>query len=113
MQIVFSSNSPLISIVSTYFAQLLSQDAEAHHVAAHTNTLLKGLKELANQKPYYKYNGIWSRHMESVSFAVLFMGWIGLLSGDSLEIGSGTEGTLLTYEEVARHLEGTCTSYAI
>ena len=58
--------------------------------------VLSKIKEIADDQPYYKYNGIWSRHMENASFVLVFLTWIGGEGGD--------EGKLLTYEEVARRM---------
>jgi hypothetical protein len=60
--------------------------------------LIRKIKEIADQQPYYKYNGIWSRHMENASFILVFLTWIG---GEG-----GHEGRLLTYEEVALQMGG-------
>jgi Translin family len=66
---------------------------------------LRKIQELANQQPYYKYNGIWSRHMETLSFCIIFMSWLGW------DVSEGKfvfreEGNLLTYEQVARRMGG-------
>ena len=60
---------------------------------------VENIKELADEQPYYKYNGLWSRHMETLSFCVVFRMW---LYGDD-----GVEGRLFTYQEVAEYLSGT------
>jgi Translin family len=66
--------------------------------------LLKRLEETANQHPYYKYNGFWSRQMESLSFCTVYMRWLGLIPvpGDS---DGMVPGRLLTYEQVAKILQ--------
>ena len=65
------------------------------------------IKGLADQHPYHKYNGMWSRHMEVVSFILVFMGWLGLSGGAGVPLCP--EGTLLTYEQVAAAMGGlTC-----
>lgn len=42
--------------------------------------------------------------METLSYSVLLMGWIGLNRGEN---SIAEEGSLLTYEQVADHLGGT------
>jgi len=62
------------------------------------------IKELADQHPYHKYNGMWSRHMENASFLIVFLAWLGLPGGTRTPIYP--EGTLLTYEQVAAEMGG-------
>ena len=62
------------------------------------------IKELADQQPYHKYNGMWSRHMESVSFILVFFAWLGLSGGEGIALCP--EGNLLTYEQVAGSMGG-------
>ena len=62
------------------------------------------IKELADQHPYHKYNGMWSRHMENASFLVVFLAWLGLPGGTRTPLYP--EGTLLTYEQVATEMGG-------
>jgi hypothetical protein len=62
------------------------------------------IKELADQHPYHKYNGMWSRHMEVVSFILVFLAWLGLSVGGGVPLCP--EGTLLTYEQVADAVGG-------
>jgi hypothetical protein len=62
-------------------------------------TLVK-IKELADQHPYYKFNGMWNRQMESLSFCIVFTGWLGSFR-DNRE-----EGKLLSYDEVAKEMGG-------
>ena len=57
------------------------------------------VKEIADRYPYYKYNGIWSRQMENMSFGIVLAGWLGGYND--------VEGTLLTYEQVAEKMGGT------
>jgi Translin family len=57
------------------------------------------IKKIADEQPYYKYNGIWNRIMEALSFCVVLSRWFG---------DDGTkEGRLLTYHEVADLIGGT------
>lgn len=67
--------------------------------------LVHKIKEIADEQPYYKYNGIWSRHMENASFVLVFLTWIG---GEG-----GQEGKLLTYEEVAERMASMSSSRTI
>ena len=60
------------------------------------------IKELADQHPYYKYNGMWTRQMENLSFCIVLMGWLGMCVGN--EKDPCEEGTLFTYEQVAKTL---------
>ncbi|KAF2396783.1 Translin [Trichodelitschia bisporula] len=39
------------------------------------NTIAK-LSETASQQPYYKFNYIWTRHMQDACFTILFAGWL-------------------------------------
>jgi hypothetical protein len=59
---------------------------------------LAKIKNVADKYPYYKYNGIWSRYMETLSFAIVFAGWLGAFGEP--------EGTLLSYQRVAHELGG-------
>lgn len=61
---------------------------------------LARVKELADQHPYHKYNGMWTRQMENLSFCIVFTTWLGSF-GDSHE-----EGKLLSYDAVAMELGG-------
>src|SRR5436190_4948364 len=60
------------------------------------------IKELADQHPYYKFNGMWNRQMESLSLCIVFTGWLGSFR-DNRE-----EGKLLSYDEVAKEMGGRC-----
>lgn len=54
----------------------------------------------------HRYNGMWTRDVQNVVFAVLFCGWLGGLGS----FGVTTEaGKLLTIEEVGQILDGTST----
>ncbi|KAI4728075.1 Translin [Aureobasidium sp. EXF-10728] len=57
------------------------------------------LSDAASKYPYYKYNGMWTRHVQDASFSILLCGYLGGFSG----IGSGSkDGRLLTIEEVGQ-----------
>lgn len=65
---------------------------------ANVRQCVSNIKKIADEQPYYKYNLIWSRHIETLSFCVVFYRWLG---GDG-----GEEGKLCTYEEVAKFIGG-------
>ncbi|KAI4756725.1 hypothetical protein E4T51_10205 [Aureobasidium sp. EXF-12344] len=51
------------------------------------------LSDAASKYPYYKYNGMWTRHVQDASFSILFCGYLGGFS----DIGAGSQdGRLLT-----------------
>ena len=56
------------------------------------NVPLGMVRTIADEQPYYKYNQIWSKHMENVSFCYVLKYYIA-------------EERLLTYEEVAEALD--------
>ncbi|KAI4742314.1 Translin [Aureobasidium sp. EXF-12298] len=57
------------------------------------------LSEAASKYPYYKYNGMWTRHVQDASFSILLCGYLGGFSN----AGSGSQdGRLLTIEEVGQ-----------
>ena len=64
-----------------------------------------GLLEVANQRPFYRYNGMWTRQMENASFANIFLWWLGIRVEKS-GIHLAPEGELLSYERVAANLNG-------
>ncbi|KAF2762683.1 putative Translin-1 [Pseudovirgaria hyperparasitica] len=55
------------------------------------------LAESASKHPYYKWNNIWSRHVQDTIFGILFCGWLGGFDGVD---GEGKQGRLLTIEQV-------------
>ncbi|KAI5860153.1 Translin [Durotheca rogersii] len=59
------------------------------------------LAQFASQYPYYKYNGRWSRTVQSVVGTILLTAWLGGLGTDS---NPGEIGRLLTIEEVGEIL---------
>ena len=70
-----------------------------------TNLAMLRLMEIANERPYYRYNGMWTRQMENASFENIFLWWLGIRVGDS-GIHLEAEGELLSYEQVAALLNG-------
>ncbi|KAI9858463.1 MAG: hypothetical protein M1824_004330 [Vezdaea acicularis] len=38
---------------------------------------ISGLSTLASKHPYYKYNSLWSRDVQNVTFAIVLCGWLG------------------------------------
>jgi len=66
---------------------------------------LTEIKQLADQQPYYKYNGMWARHMENMSYAVVFSHWTWTCAMSEAEAGKA-EPQLLSYEEAAKRLGG-------
>jgi hypothetical protein len=70
-----------------------------------TNLAMLRLMEIANERPYYRYNGMWTRQMENASFENIFLNWLGIRVGDS-GIHLEAEGELLSYERVAASLNG-------
>ncbi|KAG9235470.1 putative Translin-1 [Amylocarpus encephaloides] len=63
------------------------------------------LSEIASKGPYYKYNGLWTRDVQNVIFAILLCGWLGGLAMEGEGEGKAAEaGKLLTIEEVGQIL---------
>lgn len=59
---------------------------------------LRALVEVAKPYPYYKYNGLWTRDLQMLTFLVLFAAWLERMYG-------AVEGNaLLTIEEVGQSL---------
>ncbi|KAF7952990.1 hypothetical protein EAE96_006212 [Botrytis aclada] len=63
---------------------------------------IQKLAGIASNHPYYKYNGIWTRDVQNVIFAILLCGWLGGLNKDGNPAQSGR---LLTIEEVGEILQ--------
>ncbi|MCJ1365531.1 hypothetical protein MMC16_004654 [Acarospora aff. strigata] len=59
------------------------------------------LATVASRYPYYKYNGMWTRDIQTACLAIVFCGWLG---GFAVEGGDGKPGRLLTIEEVGQIL---------
>ncbi|KAM3066816.1 Translin-1 [Clarireedia jacksonii] len=60
------------------------------------------LSSVASSSPYYKYNGIWTRDVQNVIFAVLLCGWLGGMAKDGRPAEAGR---LFTIEEVGEILQ--------
>lgn len=60
---------------------------------------IKKLGQVASKYPYYKYNGLWTKDVQNVIFAILLCGWLGGLNVEGKE---NKEGTLLSIEEVGQ-----------
>ena len=75
---------------------------EAEKLKAETARLLAPLKELANTQPYYKFNGMWARQMEALSYSVILQYWA--LTFMESERRGHPEPKLLSYEKVAHIL---------
>ncbi|KAL7276140.1 Translin-1 [Rhizina undulata] len=72
--------------------------ASSEHFAS-AKEELKGLAKAAEGNPYYKYNQIWTRDLQNLTFLVLFKGWLGRT------YAGGGENGLLTIQEVGEVLE--------
>jgi hypothetical protein len=68
---------------------------------------LAAIQELADQHPYHKYNGMWTRQMENLSFCFVFLYWLGSSRGNR------KEGKLLSYKEVADEIGGSSLSISL
>ncbi|THX82595.1 Translin [Aureobasidium pullulans] len=83
-----SSNSELPAVVSS------AQESINNEVES-----IAKLSDAASKYPYYKYNGMWTRHVQDASFSILLCGYLGGFS----DVGSGSQdGRLLTIEEVGK-----------
>jgi hypothetical protein len=74
----------------------------AEKIRAHKKQILAPLKELANTQPYYKFNGMWARQMEALSYDVILHYWA--LTFMESERHGRPEPQLLSYEKVAHLL---------
>ncbi|EWC46623.1 hypothetical protein DRE_04110 [Drechslerella stenobrocha 248] len=63
--------------------------------------ILKELATVASKYPYYKYNGLWTREIQTASYGIVLAGWLG---GFASEGGERTEGRLMTIGEVGEQL---------
>ncbi|THV95068.1 Translin, partial [Aureobasidium pullulans] len=83
-----SSNSELPAVVSSA-QESINKEVES----------IAKLSDAASKYPYYKYNGMWTRHVQDASFSILLCGYLG----GFLDVGSGSQdGRLLTIEEVGK-----------
>jgi len=60
------------------------------------------LAAVASNFPYYKYNGMWTREIQNVIFAILLCGWLG---GVATLNKPAQPGRLLTIEEAGEILQ--------
>ena len=84
----------------------MSDESRASAESRKAKRAMDRLKEVANQRPYYRYNGMWSRQIENASFAKIFLFWLGVRFGEGNNVRLEQEGTLLSYEQVALFLGG-------
>jgi len=87
---------------STPAAHLASVISSAEKAIIDEIASVKTLAEIASKSPYYKYNGIWTRDVQNVIFAILFCGWLGGMGTNSSPVEAGK---LLTIEEVGMVLD--------
>jgi Translin family len=63
-------------------------------------TLVK-IKELADQQPYHKYNGMWSRQLESFCFGIVYSVWFRTyVQSEKSDLAPKAE--LISYDQVAK-----------
>ncbi|KAK6007667.1 hypothetical protein QM012_004481 [Aureobasidium pullulans] len=83
-----SNNNELPAVVSSA-QESISKEVES----------IAKLSDAASKYPYYKYNGMWTRHVQDASFSILLCGYLGGFPS----VGSGSQdGRLLTIEEVGQ-----------
>ncbi|KAF3933165.1 Translin-1 [Dactylella cylindrospora] len=63
--------------------------------------ILGDLSEVASKYPYYKYNGLWTREIQTASYGVVLAGWLGAFTPDG---EARNEGRLMTIDEVGQKL---------
>ncbi|KAG0646223.1 Translin [Hyphodiscus hymeniophilus] len=93
-----TTQSVLSRVHSTPAAHLSPVISSAEKSIIDEIASVKSLAEIASKSPYYKYNGMWSRDVQNVIFAILFCGWLG-------GMGTSDAGKLLTIEEVGKVLD--------
>jgi hypothetical protein len=76
---------------------------KTERLRAEKGQILAPLKKLANTQPYYKFNGMWARQMEALSYDVILHYW-ALTFMESERDGPRPEPQLLSYEKVAHLL---------
>jgi hypothetical protein len=87
----------------TFTSKDFVESEKAERLRAHKKAILAPLKELANTQPYYKFNGMWARQMEALSYDVILHYW-ALTFMESERNGPRPEPQLLSYEKVAHLL---------
>ncbi|KAK6526240.1 hypothetical protein TWF694_004849 [Orbilia ellipsospora] len=63
--------------------------------------VLTELDRVASKYPYYKYNGIWTREIQTASYGIVLAGWLGAFASEGEE---HKEGRLMTISEVGEKL---------
>ena len=86
-------SSPGLIVVDPLMQQQLDELLSNTHAGSLKGPLMT-IKTIADEQPYYKYNQIWSKYMENVSFCFVLKYYI-------------EEGRLMSYEEVAERMGGT------
>ncbi|KAI9792668.1 MAG: hypothetical protein M1816_001767 [Peltula sp. TS41687] len=74
--------------------QLSSTIAHAEESIKPQIETISQLATVASKYPYYRYNGMWTRDIQNVCYAIILCGWLGGYGGQS------DSGRLLTLEEV-------------
>ncbi|GAB7350360.1 hypothetical protein MBLNU459_g0989t1 [Dothideomycetes sp. NU459] len=94
-----STQATLSRAHSTPTAELSSVVSSAQDSIKTEIETISKLSDAASKYPYYKYNGMWTRHVQDVSFSIILCGYLGGFS----ETGAGSrDGRLLTIEEVGQ-----------
>ncbi|KAJ5493068.1 Translin-1 [Penicillium diatomitis] len=75
-------------------------DDAAVEILAQKHEVLR-LKAVADQHPFYKYNGLWTRELQNLVTSIELCAWLGGLQ----EYKSSDSGSFLTIEEVGKFLE--------
>jgi len=96
-----NAQSVLSRAHSTPAAQLQPVLKSAEDAIVEEVSSISKLAEITSKSPYYKYNGMWTRDVQDVLFAILFCGWLGGMGVDGIAAESGK---LFTIEEVGKIL---------
>ncbi|KAF7714947.1 Translin [Penicillium ucsense] len=75
-------------------------DDAAVEILAQKQEVLR-LKAVADQHPFYKYNGLWTRELQNLVTSIELCAWLGGLQ----EFKGSDSGSFLTIEEVGKFLE--------
>jgi len=97
-----STQSILQRAHSTPTAQLKPVLESAENSLKDEIETVGNLAAVASNFPYYKYNGMWTREIQNVIFAILLCGWLG---GVATLNKPAQPGRLLTIEEVGEILQ--------
>jgi hypothetical protein len=60
------------------------------------------LKAVADQHPFYKYNGLWTRELQNLVASIELCAWLGGLE----EYKGSSSASFMTIEDVGKFLEG-------